>query len=97
MTIVNIRGIDRYILLEHLWEAQGEAQAQREGTSINHTFKLDEALSVVRRDGYVAEVCNRPIHVWLFDTDAYELDTTLYDKVAGPGTFSRVVYNLRTR
>lgn len=89
MTPVNIRGIDRYLLLERLWDAQKEIT-----TSVN-VFQIEDAMRLVHRDGYVSEVCGRPIHAWLFDTDACELDTTRYDNVAGRGTFSDVVSTLR--
>ncbi len=91
MTLVNIGGIDRYLLLERLWDTQ------KEGTSTVNVFQIEEAMRGVRRDGYVTEVCGRPIHAWLFDMDTYELDATQYDNIAGSGTFSRVVAALRIR
>lgn len=89
--MTDISGIDRDLLLFRLWQATCQHNNGRWPVE----FDLDQAKGQANVAGYVDYACGRPIKATILDESVTMVDTSLYDRDAGVGTFQRVVDTIR--
>lgn len=90
---IDIRGINRDKLLYQLWLNQTTASFFSFSGNSPPLYDADTAKKSADRFGYVDYACGRAIKATIFGSD--EVDPRMYDRDAGPGTFQRVVEQLR--
>jgi hypothetical protein len=91
--MINISGIDRDKLLYQLWLNQKPAAFFALSGSKALAYDADAAKRSADSRGYIDYACGRCIKTEIFGSD--EIDPYLYDRDAGPGTFQRIVDQLR--